>query len=131
MTSRYVHHDETFRVKVLNSPVLAEKLHARGERAAAAFRATAPVGSPHEDDHPGRFRDSVRVATHANSGPNGDRVQTRVHVDDPHGLSIEFGHTAYRDARGRFSRAPTGRGPEAVEHIEGTRTLTHAMDAAR
>lgn len=131
MSARYVHNYGAFGRQVLNSPQLAAKLHARGERVAEVFRSTAPVGEPYEgDDHPGRFRDSVTVHTAPNSGPAGDRVQTRITVNDPAGLSIEFGHHVYRDARGRFTHAP-GTGPSRVEYLPGSRTLTNAMDAAR
>lgn len=127
--TRYVHHDAAFGRLVLNSDELAARTNAAGERVAEVFRATAPVGEPYEgDDHPGRYRDSVRVETAKHAGPGEDRVQTRIHVDDPAGLSIEFGHHVHRDERGRFTHGPAA---GAAEYIPGSRTLTNAMDAAR
>lgn len=132
MAARYVHNYRAFD-RVLTSPILAARLEARGQRVAAEFRATAPVGEPYEsDDHPGRFRDSVTVDTDEHGGPSGNRVNTRVKVNDPHGLSIEFGHHVKRDAHGRFSHVEDAAREDAgTEFIAGTHTLSNAIDAAR
>lgn len=129
--SRYVHNYGAFDRLVLNSPKLHELLDARGERVAETFRATAPVGEPYEgDDHAGRFRDSVSVHTESADFGHGRRVNTRVSVDDPQGLSIEFGHHVKRDVRGRFTHRD-GEGVGEPEFIEGSHTLSNAVEAAR
>lgn len=127
--ARYEHNYAAFDRLVLNSEALKARLAARGEAVAETFRATAPVGEPFEsDDHPGRFRDSVTVHTETHGGPNNDRVNTRIQVNDPHGLSIEFGHHVKRDRRGRFSHTD---GVSTPEFIEGSRTLSNALDLER
>jgi hypothetical protein len=127
--ARYEHKYAAFDRLVLNATQLAEKLDAKGQAVAARFRETAPVGEPYEsDDHPGRYRDSVTVETSSRDFGRGERVNTRIQVNDPAGLSIEFGHHVQRDEHGRFSHTA---GVGTPEFIEGSHTLTNAIDAAR
>lgn len=125
---RYVQHHEPFGRRILNGAYMVAAMRARAERVGEAFRATAPVGEPFEpDDHAGRFRDSAEVTSGDHGGPKHDRAFGRVSVHDPAAMSIEFGHSVRRQDGGKF--APRGTGEE-YPHIEGSYTLTRALDAA-
>lgn len=128
--TRYELNTAAFGRVLLRAEFLREHLDARAERVKEAFEATAPVGSPYEtDDHPGRYRDSASVESGTMHVPNGrgERAYGRVVVSDPAAMSIEFGHAAHFDARGRW----TDRAHSVREvRVEGSHTLTRALDAA-
>lgn len=114
--TRYVLDSEAFGRLVLRSEGMKADMHARADRVKAVFEATAPVGEPYEDDHhAGRYKDSAEVESGEMHVPDGRGIRAygRVTVNDPAAMSIEFGHTA---SNGR--------------HVEGSHTLTRALDAA-
>lgn len=126
--ARYVHNYVGFGRQVMRSEGMRAAMAARAERVAEEFRATAPVGEPFEpDDHAGRFRDSAVTDSGTEGGPNKDRAFGRVTLTDPAAMQIEFGHTITRGERGRFAERGTGHDPQ---HVEGSHTLTKALDAA-
>lgn len=128
MASRMTFNHAAFGREVLRSEGMRADMAARAERVAEQFRATAPVGEPAEpDEHAGRFRDSARVSSGADGGPEGDRAYGRVTIEDPAAMAIEYGHVAEFDEHGRFTRP--GEGVRA-QYIEGSHTLTRALDAA-
>lgn len=54
--------------------------------------ATAPVGEPFEDKHPGRYKASFHVRVHAHGGATGDRAEAIVYNDSPDAVWVEYGH---------------------------------------
>lgn len=104
--------------QVLASAAMKANMKARAEAVKATFEATAPVGPPYEDDeHAGRYKNSARTESGVRDTGRGrfrgPRAYGRVVVDDPAAMPIEFGHT-------------TSNGT----HVDGSFTLTRALDAA-
>jgi hypothetical protein len=113
MTTRYVHNYGAFDRLVLNSEMMRDAMHGRAERVQERFVETAPVSDEPDDEHRGRYKDSSTVESGLDGGPHHDRAYGRVTVHDPAAMSIEFGHRA-----------------EDGSHVEGSYTLTNALNAA-
>lgn len=120
-----------FGEQVLRSEGMKAAMESRADKIKAEFEATAPVGAPYEnDEHRGRYRDSAIVDGGVDGGINGDRAYGRVTVNDPAAMQIEYGHVAAFDAQGRpVKHGEAGEGGRTV-YVEGSHTLTTAMDAA-
>lgn len=98
------------------SPELDGVLHRVVEAIKGYAEATAPVGDPASDPHPGMYRDSFRTDVHVDRPAKGsDRLMGFVYNDAPHAAAVEYGY------KGR-SKDPSG----SAHH-----TLTRAIDAAR
>lgn len=126
MGATYIHDYAAFRELVLQAGYMEAEMRRRAEKVKAEFEATAPVGNPapesqggEGDKHPGRYRDSAEVTSGDSGGlaPPGARAYGRVTVTDPAAMAIEFGR--------RFRRKDG-----TIARIEGSHTLTKAMDAA-
>jgi len=76
-----------FEAELLRTPEMVHALGEIAEKKAAKARRTAPVGSPDEDPHPGRFRDSID----SDAGLEDGKALGRVYSDDPDFRYIEFG----------------------------------------
>jgi hypothetical protein len=67
--------------------------------------ATAPVGSPAEDDrHPGRYKASFHIRHHSRGGATKDRAEAIVYNDSPEALYVEYGRYG-REAHHTLARA--------------------------
>lgn len=106
MGTRYVHNYPAFGEQVLRAQFMQSDMRSRATRIKTEFEATAP-------ERTGHYKSSARVESGVRGGPHGDRAYGQVIVDDEAAMSIEFGHTA-----------------QDGSHVEGSYTLTKAMDAA-
>jgi hypothetical protein len=86
------------------------------ERIKSVAEATAPVGDPASDPHPGQYRDSFRTEVSVGRPAKGqDRLIGHVYNDAPHAAAVEYGYSGRHDSPGRNAH----------------HTLTYAIQAAR
>lgn len=106
-------------------------METRADKIKAEFEATAPVGAPYEnDEHIGRYRDSAEVDSGTDGGLHHRVAYGRVTVTDPNAMQIEFGHVAAFDEHWRpVKHGEAGDNGHTI-FVEGSHTLTSAMDAA-
>lgn len=98
------------------SPELRSALEGVVEKIKAAAEATAPVGDPASDPHPGMYRDSFHADVSVGKPVKGvDRLIGHVSNDAPHAAAVEYGYSGRSDSPGR----------------NAYHTLTRAIDAAR
>lgn len=76
---------------LLRSPMMEKEMARRAALIKDRAEATAPVGDPRTDPHPGRYRDSFRVESGTEGGFKKDRAYGRVLNDSPEAFYIEFG----------------------------------------
>lgn len=108
--------------RMIRSGGIRADLLRRGAAVAAACEATARIGQPPDDPHPGLFKGSfvVDIQEEVDVKPQayvglGIRPHVYVISTDPHGISKEQGH--WNEAHTKF--------------IEGQHTMKRALDAAR
>ena len=76
----------------LNSETLMRVVENVADEIMTRAIATAPVGDPAEDPHPGRYKASFHVRSHRNGGATNDRVEAVVYNDSPEAVLVEYGH---------------------------------------
>lgn len=88
-------------------PDLAAGVRARAELAVAFAKSIAPVGTPPDDEHPGRYRDSLEV-----TGPHvqRDRIDFRLGSAEPYATAVEANHHTVLSAVAAFSDPHGGPG---------------------
>jgi hypothetical protein len=59
------------------------------EQGADIARGLAPTGTPPDDKHPGRYRDSIRVVQAGLGGLKHDRVRVDILADVPYAVAVE------------------------------------------
>jgi hypothetical protein len=84
--------------ELLRSPQMEAAMRARAEAIKTKAEATAPVGDPKSDPHPGRYRDSFKVESGRDGGRKRDRAYGRVLNDSPEAFYVEYGSSKI-DAR--------------------------------
>jgi hypothetical protein len=84
--------------ELLRSPQMEAAMRARAEAIKTKAEATAPVGDPKNDPHPGRYRDSFKVESGRDGGQKKDRAYGRVLNDSPEAFYVEYGSSKV-DAR--------------------------------
>jgi hypothetical protein len=95
---------------------LRDALHGIVEKVKSVAEATAPVGDPASDPHPGEYRDSFRTEVQVGRPARGqDRLIGHVYNDAPHAAAVEYGYSGRSKSPGR-----------SAHH-----TLTYAIQAAR
>ena len=77
--------------EMINAPFMVAEMRRRAERVAARAEATAPVGDPATDPHPGRYKASFRVESGRHGGYRHDRAYGRAVNDAPENFIVEFG----------------------------------------
>lgn len=84
--------DEAGMRMFLNSPGMLHLVENVAERIRDRAMATAPIGDPRLDEHPGRYAASFRVSSHRFGGATHDRAEAIVTNDSPEAQYVEFGH---------------------------------------
>lgn len=78
--------------ELLRSEMVEAELKRRGELIKAAAVATAPVGIPPDDKHPGLYRDSFHVLSTRQGGRRRDRAVVTVINPVPYARWVEYGN---------------------------------------
>lgn len=94
---------------MLRSEFMRVEMERRANRIRDAAVAEAPVGTPPDDTHPGRYKASFRVESGTRGGWKHDRAYAEVVNDAPEAFYIEYGSSK----------------------ITARHVLAHAMDAAK
>jgi hypothetical protein len=76
----------------LNSDMMLLLVTSVADQIRARAMASAPVGDPREDEHPGRYAASFHVSSHIHGGATGDRAEAIVSNTAPEAVWVEFGH---------------------------------------
>lgn len=98
------------------SPEIDAMLHKVVDAIKGYAEATAPVGDPASDPHPGMYRDSFHADVRIDKPAKGsDRLMGFVSNDAPHAAAVEYGY------KGRSKK------PGGSAHF----TVTRAIDAAK
>jgi hypothetical protein len=94
--------------RMLRSPEMEAAMRQVADRIKARAEALAPVSD--SDEHPGRYKASFHVRSHARGGATNDRAEAVVYNDAPEALYVEFagyGAEPYRVLRrAAFGRLP-------------------------
>lgn len=107
--------DDRGQREFLLSPELAAAMLKMAETVKARAEATAPVGNPASDPHPGEYRDSFHATVEVRKPIKGpERVVGVITNDAPHAAAVEYGYSGRHDSPGRhahhtLSRALTER----------------------
>jgi hypothetical protein len=72
----------------------------------------SPVGTPPDDKHPGRNRDSIRVRI--KDDPEKGRIDAYIYTESGYGWLLERGFSHARGVLGRFTKRSKGRKAEGV-----------------
>lgn len=92
--------------ELLRSEMVEAELRRRGELIKAQAVATAPVGTPPDDKHPGLYRDSFEVRSTREGGRRHDRAVVTVINVAPYARWVEYGNgTPYAPAHHTLLRA--------------------------
>lgn len=97
--------EEGFGEFLRSSPELQAAMLAAAEDGVSAMRPHLPVGTPPDDTHPGKYRDSLHAEV--GTGPKEDRVGARIVADVDYAAAIEWGN----------------------KNVNAQHALLHAMDA--
>lgn len=76
--------------QMLRADFMERAMVAVAERIKAAAEVTAPVSE--HDAHPGRYKASFHVKSHARGGATHDRAEAIVSNDAPEAIFVEYGH---------------------------------------
>lgn len=76
----------------LQSDMMQDMVRGVGEKIMARAISMAPVGSPVDDEHPGRYAASFHMRVRARGGATLDRAEAVVYNDAPEAVWVEFGH---------------------------------------
>lgn len=105
---------EAFDIELLNADFMLALMKERADAGKDYAEANAPVSNLPDDPHRGRYKASFETEVHAFGGADGRRAEGVLWSNDPAALSIEFGHVT-----------------SAGNYVEGSYTLTRAMDVMR
>lgn len=81
---------EGFGELLRTSPELQAAMLKAAEDGVQAIRPHLPIGTPPDDTHPGRYRESLHAEI--GTGPKEDRVGARIVAGAPYAAAIEWGN---------------------------------------
>jgi hypothetical protein len=76
----------------LNSQGMLNLVENVAERIMHRAMATAPIGDPIVDEHPGRYAASFHMESHRFGGATRDRAEATVTNSSPEAWYVEYGH---------------------------------------
>lgn len=79
-------------IELLNSQMLLRVVERTGQQIMDRAIEMAPVGSPIDDEHAGRYKASFHMESHLLGGATHDRAEAIVYNDSPEAKYVEFGH---------------------------------------
>jgi hypothetical protein len=84
--------DQIGMIEFLNSDFMIRVVEHVGTKIMHRAMATAPVGDPVLDEHPGRYASSFMIETHRLGGATSDRAEAIVSNYSAEAKYVEYGH---------------------------------------